>query len=298
MANYDDIFDSPSTQENQSFSPFDKDAWVARKQKERESAYQLIDTTAIEIISNGEKFQAYLDVQARFDRYSVGNALLITAQAPEAVRLADFATWKSEGAYVKRGEDGIVILEPGKEYEREDGSVGVSYDVKKVFDISQTNSRQRVVPNVVRDERLLLKALINNAPCKMSITAELPEHMNVSYHAEENVILLRQGMDAPTIFRGLSQELARAHMVKSNHDCAVPAFSAYCVSYMLCKRNGIDVDSFRFSRIPEAYREMDAQAIRGELALIREIAGEISTDMNRVFTAQQRNQQNRDEGAR
>ena len=298
MANYDDIFNSPSTQENQSFSPFDKDAWVARKQKEREIAYQLIDTTAVELIGNGEKFQAYLDVQARFDRYSVGNALLITAQAPEATRLADFNTWKSEGTYVRRGEDGMVILEPGKEYEREDGSVGVSYDVKKVFDISQTNSRQRVVPYVVRDERLLLKALINNAPCKMSIATELPEHMNVSYHAEENVILLRQGMDAPTIFRGLSQELARAHMAKNGYDCASPAFTAYCVSYMLCKRNGIAVDNFRFSRIPEAYSEMDAQAIRSELGTMREIAGEISADMNRVFAAQQRSQQNRDEGAR
>ena len=183
MANFDDIFNTPSAQENQTFAPFDKEAWAAKKQQERESAYELIDNTAIEIVGNGEIFQSYLDVQARFDRYSVGNALLITAQSPEATRLADFDTWKREGVYVRRGEDGISILEPGKEYEREDGSVGVSYDVKKVFDISQTNSRQRVAPTVTRDERLLLKALINNAPCKMSITAELPEHMNVAYNA-------------------------------------------------------------------------------------------------------------------
>ena len=298
MANFDDIFNTPSAQENQTFAPFDKDAWAAKKQQERESAYELIDNTAMEIVSNGEIFQAYLDVQARFDRYSVGNALLITAQSPEATRLADFDTWKSGGVYVKRGEDGIVILEPGKEYEREDGSVGVSYDVKKVFDISQTNSRQRVAPTVARDERLLLKALINNAPCKMTITADLPEHLNVAYNAEDNMILMRQGVDAPTIFQGLSQELARAHMAKNDTDCASPAFTAYCVSYMLCKRNGITVDNFRFSRIPEAYSEMDAQAIRGELGTMREIAGEISADMNRVFAAQQRSQQNRDEGAR
>ena len=112
------------------------------------------------------------------------------------------------------------------------------------------------------------------------------------------MILMRQGMDAPTIFRGLSQELARAHMAKNDTDCTSPAFTAYCVSYMLCKRNGIAVDNFRFSRIPEAYSEMDAQAIRGELGTMREIAGEISADMNRVFAAQQRSQQNRDEGAR
>ena len=82
MANFDDIFNTPPVQENQTFAPFDKTAWAAKKQQERESAYELIDNTAMEIVSNGEIFQAYLDVQARFDRYSVGNALLITAQLP------------------------------------------------------------------------------------------------------------------------------------------------------------------------------------------------------------------------
>lgn len=298
MSNFDDIFSAPASQENQTFAPFDKEAWAAKKQQERERAYELIDNTAMEIVGNGEIFKAYLDVQARFDRYSVGNAILISAQLPEATRLADFDTWKSSGVSVKRGENGITILEPGKEYEREDKSIGVSYEVKKVFDISQTNSRQKPTPTVTRDERLLLKALINHAPCKLSITAELPEQRNVVYNAEDNVTLLRQGMDAPTIFRGLSQELARAYMQKSGFNCANPAFTAYCVSYMLCKRNGIAVDNFRFSRIPEAYAEMDAQDIRSELGTMREIAGEITANMNRVFSAQQRSQQSRDEGTR
>ena len=298
MANFDDIFSAPASQENQTFAPFDKETWAAKKQQERESAYELIDNTAMEIVGNGEIFKAYLDVQARFDRYSVGNAILITAQMPEATRLADFDTWKSSGVSVKRGENGITILEPGKEYEREDKSIGVSYEVKKVFDISQTNSRQKPTPTVTRDERLLLKALINHAPCKLSITAELPEQRNVAYNAEDNVILLRQGMDAPTIFRGLSQELSRAHMQKGGFNCANPAFTAYCVSYMLCRRNGIAVDNFQFNKIPEAYAEMDAKAIRGELGTMRELAGEITADMNRVFTAHQRSQQNRDEGTR
>lgn len=81
MANFDDIFSTPTSEENQTFAPFDKEAWAAKKQQERESAYELIDSSAMEIVGNGEIFKAYLDVQARFDRYSVGNAILITAQA-------------------------------------------------------------------------------------------------------------------------------------------------------------------------------------------------------------------------
>ena len=43
--------------------------------------------------NDGALFQSYLDVQAHFDRYSVGNALLITAQKPDAKQLADFKGW-------------------------------------------------------------------------------------------------------------------------------------------------------------------------------------------------------------
>ena len=38
-------------------------------------------------------------------------------------------------------------------------------------------------------------------------------------NAESNVIYVRQGLDAPTIFRGLAQELARAHMDRGGIAC-------------------------------------------------------------------------------
>ena len=125
--------------------------------------------------NDGALFQSYLDVQAHFDRYSVGNALLITAQRPEATQLADSKSWRENGVYIKKGEVGIVLLEPGEEFTKEDGSVGVSYNSKKVFDISQTNAKPKDRGNVRRDDRLLLKALIHNAPCPIKISQEMPE---------------------------------------------------------------------------------------------------------------------------
>ena len=162
MPNYDDLFAPQSDQRED--ATFDRDAWAAKKQQEREGVYLMIDTFADEMSGDGSLFQTYLDVQARFDRYSVSNAILIAAQCPEATKLADFDHWKESGVYVKRGADAITILEPGKEYEKDDGSTGVSYNVKKVFDISQTRAGQQPAPTVARDERLLLKALMNNAP--------------------------------------------------------------------------------------------------------------------------------------
>ena len=198
MQNFDDLFTAPSTPEE------DKPAWIAHKQQEREAVYAQIDEAISTMASDGPRFQTYLDVQARFDRYSVANAVLIASQMPEATRLGDFDAWKASGAYVKRGAIGLSILEPGKEYRREDGSVGVSYNVKKVFDISQTNA-QRPAQKTHPEDRQLLRALLNDPPCKIEVTAEVPDGRKVAYIPDEKngAILVRQGLDAHTILPGV-----------------------------------------------------------------------------------------------
>ena len=296
MPNFDDLFSSqPAPQED---TPFDKDAWAAKKQAERESVYAMIDDHVHDMGVDGGVFQGYLDVQARFDLYSVSNAILIAAQCPSATKLADFDTWKADGVYVKRGQDAITILEPGKEYKKDDGSVGVSYNVKKVFDISQTRAEQRPAPAVARDERLLLRALINDPVCQYVVSNDLPENINVRYEPERNILFVRPGLDAPTLFRGLAQELARAHMDRDGITCENPDFTAYSVSYMLCKRNGVSVEGFSFERLPESYAMMDAKALRAEAGVMRDVAGTITANMNREFAAHEKYVKNRDSGAR
>lgn len=142
MSNLDDIFDAPKEKQEQP-QPFDKAAWAEKKNAEREAVYALIDETADGVRADGGKLQTYLDVQSRFERYSVGNALLIAAQMSEATRLGDFDYWKDNNASIKKNERSMRILDPGNEYTRKDGSIGVSYNVKKVFDISQLHQRTK-----------------------------------------------------------------------------------------------------------------------------------------------------------
>lgn len=300
MNGFDDIFAAQPTSKNinRDSTTFDKEAWAAQKQQERENAYALIDKTAGQMVGDSGLFKTYLDVQSRFDRYSVGNAILITAQMPDATRLADFKTWKEGGMYIKKGAAGVTILEPGDEYTRDDGSVGVSYNAKKVFDVSQTNTRQTPTPSVTHDERLLIKALINNAPCRITISDDLPDNVGAVYKSEDKAILVRQGMNAADIFRSLSQELTHAHMDKGEYNRSDCAFTAYCVSYILCKRNGVDVGSFSFDRLPPELENMEVQSVRNELSKIRDVANEISSDMARVLEPQQRSNTSRESGAR
>ena len=283
MSNYDDIFAASSAPSGQTGpeEPFDVNAWAEKKQAERKSVYELADKTAQEITADGGKFRSNLDVQARFGRYSVTNALLIFAQMPLATQLRSFDSWKALGVSIKKQQKSISILEPGKEYARADGGVGVSYDVKKVFDVSQTMSRARVQPPVQMDERLFLRALIHNAPVPIQITDTLPDNMGALFDPAQQVIFVRRGMDAPSIFRSVSLELAHAELAASreSYDRASAAFPAFCISYLLCRKNGVDVSNYRFDTMPEDLRAGDAQSIRAALSEIRDTAEKMSTRM-------------------
>ena len=135
---------------------FNKDDWKKQRQESRARAYEMLEE-GTKSLTDTDKFKSYLDVQSRFDRYSVSNAILVTHQMPEATKLGDSKYWQEQGVYINKGEKAITILEPGKEFTREDGTTGVSYNAKKVFDITQTNSedtrRNRKLPN----ENILIK---------------------------------------------------------------------------------------------------------------------------------------------
>ena len=92
--------------------PFDKAQWAAQKQEQRKEAYELIDSTCTKMMTSGNCFQQYLDVQSRFDRYSVANAILVSAQKPDAVQLKDYSAWKQNRIYVNKDAHKIGIIEP------------------------------------------------------------------------------------------------------------------------------------------------------------------------------------------
>ena len=257
----------------------------------------MLDAATEEAVANSETFRDYLLIQSRFGKYSVSNALLISYQNNEATYLADFETWKEKGVFVQKGERGITLLEPGNEFTREDGSTGFSINVKKVFDISQTNS-ERSYSRRTPDERRVLKALISSSPCDIRMTNELDGNVCARYMPKDDAIYIRQGLDGEDIFRSLSQEIVIADFAKNGvarEDCV---FTAYCATYALCERNGFDTGDFDFEKVPEMFKDAEPKAIRGQLDKIRDSANELSQDMNRIMEEQQKAKRSRDDGAR
>ena len=258
--------------------PFDKEQWAAQKQAQRKEAYELIDNTCSEMMISGDSFRQYLDVQGRFDRYSVANAILVSAQMPEATQLKDYNTWKQSRVYVNKDAQKVVILEPSKEYTRDDGTKGISYNAKVVYDISETSAKERVQPQEQKSMRELVSALIDASPVPFVPVADL--EMPAYYDSEQQSIFIRTGLNEEQLFVSMAKEVSAAVFdFKHNESREASEFKSYCVAYMISSRYGVDTRGFNFSRLPKELAETDTQAFKGELGSMRDVLGEIQNDM-------------------
>ena len=258
--------------------PFDKEQWAAQKQAQRKEAYELIDNTCSEMMISGDSFRQYLDVQGRFDRYSVNNAILVSAQMPEATQLKEKAAWKQSRVYVNKDAQKVVILEPSKEYTREDGSKAVGYNAKEVYDISETSAKDRQEAQEKKSMRELVSALIDASPVPFVPVADL--EMPAYYDSEQQSIFIRTGLNEEQLFVSMAKEVSAAVFdFKHNESREASEFKSYCVAYMVSSRYGVDTRGFNFSRLPKELAETDTQTFKGELGSMRDVLGEIQSDM-------------------
>lgn len=293
MNEFDEIMSKANSNSVANKKPFDKNAWIERKQQERQEVYDLIDKTADEVKSDLGKYKEYLDVQGRFDKYSVGNALVITSKMPTATQLKDFNDWKEAGASIKKSQNGIGILEPGDTYTRADGTMATSYNVKKMFDISQTTLNQKPRTNNY-DDKLKLTALLKDCPVDIKAVDEIPNSNNVAeWNKEDNALYVKRGGETPTIFKELARELARVSLEETGNS-ELDNFKCNSTAYMLCKKYGIDVSDINISSIPEAFKNMTTSEVRNELSSMRSTMEDMNTRMGIYFESVAKTQKNKE----
>jgi hypothetical protein len=212
--------------------------------------------------------------------------MLIMAQRPKSTHVAGSKFWNNRNVFIRQGEKGITILEPSGEFTREDGSRGVSYSAKKVFDVSQVKFgseaiRQEQVPGIMS----AIKALIHASPVPI-VPLDEPESQTAVLDPEKESIFIAAGMDAPELFRELSREIAHAGFLKVDpaYDRSIYKDKADCVSYMLCKRNGVSPPDLELDALISDFASKDAGAVKGFLSDMRNVASAISDRMSQLLT--------------
>ena len=248
---------------------FDRKKFKEKKRAELEALYDAVNEETLMIAEDPEKFSGYLRVQARFDRYTVTNAILLLHQFPDAQKLKTFEGWKRDGAFVGRGEKSISILEPSS-YTKEDGSTGRGFRVKKLFDISQTDLKMGPSPFLYGvSSRSLLRALLEASPVETEATYDLDTGQDAVFDHEKQKIYIRRKLEPDDFFRAAAGSIAEAQLAEQGSSSPEELRSkAEAVTFMLCVKYGIDPGSLR-AKMPEAAAQMEIKDIKAELSEIR-----------------------------
>lgn len=259
-----------------------KEDFAEKKRAEKERVYNLIDDTALDVMSSPEKFKAYLDTQSRMDRYSAVNALLIYSQFPKATQLKDFDDWSKDNVKIVKGAKSISILEP-VEYSKRDGTTGISYNVKRMFDVSQTNGRKTPAPSVNRDPKEFITTMFDASPVEVQSVDELPyPNTGAFYNNEKQTLFVKKAVgDSVVVAQCVAQELAHAQLSinSDTYSRRDMGFQAMCIGYMICKKHGIDTQSFAIERIPDEYKNMNAKEVRAFLSKTRNAMADIQSSI-------------------
>ena len=274
MNDFDDLFENKDNEQtNDKPKPLSHDEWIEKKRLDKEEAYSLLDTATGEMTANGESFRQLLKSMCNFNRYSPGNILLISYQMPDATNIADFDSWKDKGAKINKGEKAITILEPGKEFKKHDGNTGININVKKVFDISQTDCSALVDDSKMPAVREALKALIASAPCKVTLVDDLHDY-NARYDPRSNVIYVARGIEPEDMFRTLAFEIGIAKYSQMGIDRNEASFPSYCAAFIICERYGIDTEKFSFDKVSERFADKEPKEIRKTVGEIKDSAND------------------------
>ena len=260
-----------------------KEDFAEKKRAEKERVYNLIDDTALDVMSSPEKFKAYLDTQSRMDRYSAVNALLIYSQLPKATQLKDFDDWSKDNVKIVKGAKSISILEP-VEYAKRDGTTGISYNVKRMFDVSQTNGRKTPAQSVNRDPKEFITTMFDASPVEVQSVDELPyPNTGAFYNNEKQTLFVKKAVgDSVVVAQCVAQELAHAQLSinSETYSRRDMGFQAVCIGYMICKKHGIDTQNVAFERIPDEYKNMNAKEVRAFLSKTRNAMSDIQSSIS------------------
>lgn len=241
-----------------------KEEYAALKKQEREETWMQIDGQAQSVFQDGASLQKFLDFMAgQYNMPKVPNLLLLYSQNPEVKLVKSFDEWKHDRRSLRTGVHGYTYIIETK-YEK-DGEMRSGYAISKGYDITQTKGRA-LEERPQRDIHTLLEAVLKNQNIRLQIADNLPDKIQAQYIPNQRTIYIRNGMSEITTFHAINRELACAALDQHDGNYARNRVNAqaFCATYILGKRYGVDVSGFDLEKVAgiQEHGQKDPQELR------------------------------------
>ena len=270
-----------------------KKSFAERMAEKKNQCYAMIDDACLNSVSSVDNLRQFLNVQSRFDKYSLNNALLIFAQKPDAVKVKDFDAWKKDDISIKKGAKSFMILEPSP-YKGTDGKMHRGYNAKNVFDISDVEAPEdAILQPKSYEQKQLVAALVHDAPVPVRKAEHSIGENDAIYDAKNKVVYFKAGLEFDTIFPAIAKALAHAEMAKDveNYRIGEHEFAARCSAYVLSQRYGVDTRTVDVYGIPKNIETMEAEDVKKVLGDVHSNVKSINARMNESLEQTQNKEQ-------
>ena len=258
--------------------------WKAQQQSERENTVAMQDAGIMQITSSPEAYARYLDMQGDNPAYSVGNIALVMVALPQATVFGTRDRWRALNRSVMGEEmnNGVKIFARGP--------MGRGYVLADAYDVSQTQGRDLKRPVLKEGSKGMETALttvLNYAVAPVVIDKELP----VPAYYDPGSIELAINPDFPDheAFAAIAAEVAQSRFhakgATPGYNRAECELDAQSVSYILCRRFGIERPMPETERLPELYDGWETEDRRHALDTIQDMSKKIGRSIDKNLEA-------------
>jgi hypothetical protein len=212
--------------------------------------------------------------------------MLIATQNPTASHVAGYNAWRTLGRFVKKGEQGILILAPivraknssTAQTETDESSTPVGFRAAYVFDISQTDGKELPQLNCVNGDPNEYRERLGKLVTEQGIVLEYSGDISPARgRSSGGKITLLPGLSAAEDFATLAHELAHEMLHRDQRRAQttkrVRETEAEAVSFVVCSGIGLETGSAAQEYI-QLY-EGDAKLLKKSLEHIQHTAAGI-----------------------
>lgn len=274
-----------------------KEQWIENKRAEREDMSIMSDEGIISFTSDPVQYQKFLDLQADNPHISAGNIALAHRQNPDISQIASMEKWNKLGRNVNRGENSLKVLIPEK-YQDAQNITRIGFKVGRMFDVTQTGGKslpqRTILYNDKPEMEKALSALVDY--CPVEIKPVDPQQLAVAAYSPSNkVIYFPEEMTDTQTFASLINEIVHAKLHNGGQyadytrdDCELDANS---VSYMVCRRFGIETDLPDAYDVAKLYERLEPSERRAALDMLQKMSEQIGDKVEREIMPPERNRE-------
>lgn len=269
MANLETIIASKAARDTE---------WQAQQQAERENVTTMQDFGLETIISDPDSYIRYLTMQGDNPTYSAGNVAIAMVGLEGATMFGTAERWQSLHRSVKKGETGVKIFAKDQETKQ--------YALADAYDVSQTQGqdvRRTVLRNDSSEMESALATLMNYSKVPVAVDKNLDAP--AYYDEEKHELAINPDYPDSEAFASIAAEVALTRFHNKgqnpNYSWARYELDAQSVSYILCRRFGLEPQTPNLERLAERFEGMTPQEARSVFDKVQDMSKQIGRSIDR-----------------